>query len=188
MNTLDIIYFAFIGAVIAGGIVAIIILCPKENKLRQEKSNCYRFFCKNDQLTLSTSLPSLFEKWTGKPIYIEKGPFEIEIFIENAKGKDGKSYKCDAIMQLYLPESGAQTAAEYLYTVLKDFSQESIAEMLHSRLKTVTDKAMNEYEETADMRLFTEKLRVAICAELGKFGYDLYCPPSVKIAQNKNDD
>lgn len=184
MNVLDIIYFTFIGVIIAGGVVAILILCPKENKLREEKSNCYRFFNKDDRLTLSTAKPSLFEKWTGKPLYIEKGPFEVEAFFESIEGKDGKSYRCDTIMQLYLPESGAETAANYLYTVLNDFSQEKICEMLSAELEKVTAEAMKSYEETADMRVFTEKLRVAICTKLGTFGYDLYCPPSVKIVKN----
>ncbi len=184
MNTLDIIYFAFISVVIAGGVVAILILCPKEGKLREEKSNCYRFFNKNDKLILSNAKPSLFEKWTGKPVYIEKGPFEIECFFDEIQGKDGKSYRSDVIMQLYLPESGAETAANYLYTVLNDFSQEKTCEMLSGELEKVTAEAMKGYEETADMRLFTEKLRVAICTKLGTFGYDLYCPPSVKIVKN----
>ena len=188
MEILDIIYFAFISVVIAGGVVAILILCPKESKLREEKSNCYRFFSKDDRLVMSNAKPSLFEKWTGKPIYIEKGPFEIETFFESIEGKDGKSYRCDAIMQLYLPESGAQTAAEYLYTVLKEFNQESISEMLRSELEKVTAEAIKGYDETGDMRLFTEKLRVAVCTRLAVFGYDLYCPPSVKIVKNKNGD
>lgn len=184
MNTLDIIYFGFVSMVIAGGVVAIMLLCPRESKLRKEKSNCYRFLLKNDQLILSFAKPSLFEKWTGKPLYIEKGPFEIENFFESIEGKDGKSYRCDVLMQLYLPESGAETAGNYLYTVMDEFTQENICSLLTAELEKVTAEAMKGYEETADIKVFTEKLRVALCTRLGVFGYDLYCPPAVKIVKN----
>ncbi len=188
MNTLDIIYLAFISMVIAGGITAILILCPKEGKLRQEKSNCYRFAVKNDRLMLSLAKPSLYEKWTDKPVYIDKGPFEVESFFEKVEGKDKKSYRSDVIIQLYLPENGAETAANYFYTILSEFSQEKINEALSAELDKVVAEAMKGYEETTDMRVFAEQLRVALSAQMGKFGYELYCPPSVKIAENKNGD
>ncbi len=184
MTWMDILYFAFIGAVFIGGITAIIILCPKENKLRQEKNNCYRCFQRDGKLVLSNSLPSLFEKWFGKPLYIEKGPFDIELFFDSLNGSDEKNYRVGAILQLYLPESGAQTAAEYLYSVLSDFNQEAICEMLRAELEPILKSLMEKYKEGTDMKAFTEEFRLKAIEKLGVFGYDLYCPPTLKIALN----
>ena len=69
-TTLDIIYFAFIGLVILGGIIAIIILCPKENKLKEEKSNCYRYMIRDGRL-VRTGKASLFENWGKKYLMIK---------------------------------------------------------------------------------------------------------------------
>ncbi|MBQ7835066.1 MAG: hypothetical protein IJ385_04720 [Ruminiclostridium sp.] len=183
-TTLDLLYYGFIALVIIGGIIAIIILCPKENKLREQKKDSYRFLQQNGRLVLSNSMPSLFEKWTGKPVYIEKGPFEIEAFFDNIKGADENSYRTGAIIQLYLPESGAETAAEYLYSVLSDFSQDAITAMLRMELEGVVAAMMKKYENGADMKVFNEDFRNAVLDKLGKFGYDLYCPPTLKIVQN----
>lgn len=184
MTWMDIVYFVFIAAVLIGGITAIVILCPKENKLRQEKDNCYRCFQKGGKLVLSNSLPSLFEKWFGKPLYIEKGPFDIELFFDSVKGADDKSYRTGAILQLYLPESGAQTAAEYLYSVLSDFNQDAICEMLKAELEPILKNLVTKYKEGADIKALTEELRLAAINKLSVFGYDLYCPPTLKIALN----
>lgn len=184
LSWIDIVYFVFIGLVIIGGIAAIIILCPKENKLREEKKDCYRFIQKDGRLMQSTLKPSLFEKRNGSVIYIEKGPFEIEAFFDNIKGKDEKSYRAGAILQLYLPESGAETAAEYLYSVLNEFSQDTISAMLRVELEAVLASVMKNYSSDTDMNSFTKEFRETAVEKLGRFGYDLYCPPTLKIAEN----
>lgn len=179
---MDFLYVAFIILVVIGGAIAIAILTPKENKLREEKKDCYRCFIKDGRLILTGSKPSLFENFTGKPLYIEKGPFEIEIFLDNLTGKDGKSYRAGAIMQLYLPESSAENAAEYLYVILKEFSQEAIHEALKTELTGVLASAAGGYDGETDMKVFTADFREAVIKKLGIFGYDLYCPPTLKIA------
>lgn len=185
MTYIDIIYYCFIALVIIGGVAAIIIFCPKENKLREEKKNCYRFIQSGGKLIKTDSKPSLFEKWSGKPIYIEKGPFDLEAFFDDIKGADGKSYRSGAIFQIYLPETGAEQAAEYLYSVLSDFSQDSIASALKIEIEAVVGAAMKKYSADTDIKKFTEELRLVVSEKLGVFGYDLYTQPTVKISENK---
>lgn len=182
---MDIVYFAFLGLVIIGGITAIVILCPKENKLRAEKNNCYRLFNRQGRLILSDSQPSLFENRFGKPVYIEKGPFQIETFFDSIDGADGKNYRSGAIIQLYLPENGAETAANYLYSVLPDFNQTNICEALRQQIEPVFRKHMESYKSDADMEKFTEAYRTAVIEKLSVFGYDLYTRPNISIAENK---
>lgn len=184
MTYIDILYYCFIGLVVIGGVAAIIILCPKENKLRDDKKDCYRFIQQGGKLIKSSSKPSLFENIGGKPIYIEKGPFEIEAFFDDIKGADGKSYRSGAIFQVYLPESGSAQAAEYLYSVLSDFNQDAINAMLRIEIEAVVGAAMKKYSADADMKAFTEEIRTAVINKLGVFGYDLYTQPTVKISLN----
>ena len=183
-TTLDILYLGFVLLVIIGGAAAILILCPKENKLREQKKESYRFLQQNGRLVLSNAMPSLFERWTTKPIYIEKGPFDVEAFYDDIKGADGISYRTGVIIQLYLPENGAEKAAEYMYSVLTDFSQEAITSMLRVELEGITAAMMKKYEGGTDMKAFEEELRNSVLDKLGKFGYELYCPPTIKIVQN----
>lgn len=181
-STMDILYVSFIILVVIGGAIAIAILTPKENRLREEKKDCYRCFIKDGRLILTGSKPSLFENLTGKPLYIAKGPFEIEIFLDGLTGKDGKSYRAGAVMQLYLPESSAESAAEYLYGVLNEFSQETIHEALKTELTGVLTSAVSGYDSETDMKVFTADFRETVINKLSVFGYDLYCPPTLKIA------
>ncbi len=184
MTHIDIIYYCFIGLVIIGGIVAIIILCPKENRLREDKKDCYRFIQSRGKLIKSDSKPSLFENIAGKPIYIEKGPFEIETFFDDVKGADENSYRLGAIFQLYLPERGSEQAAEYLYSVLSDFNQDSVNATLKLEIDTIISAAMKKYSQDADIDSFTEDIRTAVINKLGVFGYDLYTKPTIKISLN----
>ncbi len=184
LTTMDIIYFSFIGLVIVGGIAAILVLCPKENKLRQELDGCYRLYLKGGKLILSSQKPSLFEERFEKPVYIEKGPFDMDIFIDNAVGADGKSYRAGAILQLYLPESGAETAANYLYSILSDFNQDAISENLSEILTKVLAEQMKTYSADKNPERFAEEFRSKAIEKLSVFGYDLYTRPSLKIAEN----
>lgn len=182
-TTLDIIYFSFIGLVILGGIIAIIILCPKENKLKQEKSNCYRFTVRDGRL-IQSGKASLFENWGRKPVYIEKGPFEINAFIDNGKGADGTIYNAVAVALLYLPENKAQTSAEYLYSIMEDIQQETVCNLLTEELNTVLKELLAGYkgENTDSLK---EGFRENIISKLQRYGYDLYCPPTLKITAVK---
>ena len=184
MTYIDIVYYCFISLVIIGGIVAIVILCPKESRLREDKKDCYRFIQSGGKLIKSSSKPSLFENIAGKPIYIEKGPFEIETFFDDIKGADGKSYRAGAIFQVYLPESGSSQAAEYLYSVLSDLNQDAINSMLRIEAEAIIGAAMKKYSADTDMKVFTEEVRTAVINKLGVFGYDLYTQPTIKISLN----
>ncbi len=185
-TTLDIIYFAFIGLVILGGIIAIIILCPKENKLKQEKSNCYRFTVRDGRL-IQSGKASLFENWGKKPVYIEKGPFEINAFIDGGKGADGVTYNAVAVMLLYLPETSAQASADYLYSIMEDITQENINKLLTEELNTVLSNLLREYKgENPDT--LKEGFRSDVISKLQRYGYDLYCPPALKITAVKTAD
>lgn len=187
LNIMDIAYYCFIALVIIAGITAIIILCPKENRLRQEKKDCYRFKERDGRLFLTKSKPGLFEKRFGKPIYIEKGPFELEIFADSVIGADEKSYRMAAIFQVYLPESGAEQAGEYFYSVLSSFSQQDISEALKNELETAVLQEAEKYSENSDNAVFVNAVREAALKKLGVFGYDLYSNPTVKITPNNRD-
>lgn len=183
LTTLDIIYFAFIGLVIIGGVIAIIILCPKENKLKEEKSNCYRYVLRDGRLVRGGKA-SLFENWGKKPVYIEKGPFEINAFIDNGKGADGNTYNAAAVALLYLPETTAQESAEYLYSIMEDIKQETICELLTEELNTALAELIRDYKgENPDS--LKEGFRESIISKLRRYGYDLYCPPTLKITAVK---
>lgn len=186
LTTIDIIYFVFIGLVIIGGIVAIIILCPKENKLKEEKSNCYRYLLRDGRLILSGKA-SLFENFGKKPVYIEKGPFEINAFVDHGKGADGKIYNAVALAILYLPETTAQESAEYLYSIMEDIKQETVCGLLTEELNTVLDELMRNYKGE-DPDTLKESFRENIISKLRRYGYDLYCPPTLKITAVKTAD
>lgn len=186
LTTLDIIYFAFIGLVLIGGIVAIIILCPKENRLKQEKSNCYRYILRDGRL-VKTGAASLFENFGKKPVYIEKGPFEIDAFIDNGRGADGESYNAVAVAILYLPETTAQESAEYLYSIMEDIQQETICRLLTEELDSALAELMKNYRgENPDT--LKEAFRENIVSKLRRYGYDLYCQPTLKITAVKTAD
>ena len=183
-TTLDIVYFAFIGLVIIGGIVAMIILCPKENKLKEEKSNCYRFLLRDGRLILSGKA-SLFENIGKKPIYIEKGPFEITSFIDKGRGADGKTYNAVAVALLYLPENAAQESADYLYSLMEDIKQENVSKLLTEEVNSVLENLMRDYKgENPDS--LKETFREDLISKLQRYGYDLYCPPTLKITAVKS--
>lgn len=184
-TTMDILYFGFLALVVIGGIIAILILCPKENKLRSEKNNCYRFTEKGGALFLSGSKPSLFERKNGSVIYIEKGPFEINAFFDDIKGADGKSYRTGAVLQLYLPERNAENAAKYLYSVLSSFNQESINAVITAEVETILMAKIKGYSENADLKIFEKDFRDAVEEKLSIFGYELYCSITLKISENK---
>ncbi len=182
-ETLDIIYFSFIALVILGGIAAIIILCPKENKLKEEKSNCYRYMIRDGRL-VQTGKASLFENWGKKPIYIEKGPFEISCFKDSIKGRDGTEYNAGTVALLYLPETSAQASADYLYSIMEDIKQESVTALLTNELETALMELMKNYMgENPDT--LKESFRESIISKLRRYGYDLYCPPTLKITAVK---
>ncbi len=180
LTTLDIIYFSFIGLVIIGGIVAILILCPKENKLKEEKSNCYRYVVRDGKL-FNSGKASLFENIGRKPIYIEKGPFEIDCFIDKTVAADGKTYNAGTVAILYLPETTAQASAEYLYSIMEDIKQETVCELLTNELNTVLSELMKAYKGE-DPDTLKEDFREAVILKLRRYGYDLYCPPTLKIS------
>ncbi len=183
LTPLDIIYFVFIGLVLIGGIVAIIILCPKENKLKQEKANCYRYVLRDGRL-VKTGAASLFEKWGRKPVYIEKGPFEIDAFIDSGKGADGEIYNAVTVAVLYLPETTAQESAEYLYSIMEDIQQETICKLLTEELDSALSELMRDYRgENPDT--LKESFRENIVSKLRRYGYDLYCQPTLKITAVK---
>ncbi len=185
LSAMDIIYYAFIVLVVIGGITAIVILCPKENKLREEKHNCYRFFRQDDRFVLSFSKPSLFESRLDKPVYVDKGPFDIDLLNENITGTDGKSYRAGVLLQLYLPESGAETAANYLYSILGDFSQESINANLTAELEKVFADCMKGYNGNTDKEKLSEAFRNNVIEKLAVYGFDLYSRPEISVAENK---
>lgn len=185
-TTMDILYFGFLALVVIGGVIAILILCPKENKLRNEKENCYRFIEKKGVLIQSSSKPSLFEKKKSNVIYIEKGPFEIDAFFDDIKGKDGKSYRLGAVLQLYLPERNAQTAADYFYSVLSSFNQEAIVSAIRSELETILLGKFKEYSSETETKAFESEFKEAAEKKLLAFGYELYCPLTLKISENKH--
>ncbi len=183
-TTLDIIYFAFIVLVIIGGIIAIIILCPKENRLKEEKKNCYRFILRDGRLILSGKA-SLFENIGKKPIYIEKGPFEISSFIDSGKAADGTVYNAVSVALLYLPETAAQDSADYLYSIMEDIKQENICNLLTEELNSVLESLLRDYKgENPDT--LKESFRENIISKLQRYGYDLYCPPTLKITAVKS--
>lgn len=184
LTTLDIIYFVFIGLVIIGGIIAIIILCPKENKLKEEKINCYRYVLRDGRLVRGGKA-SLFEKWGKKPIYIEKGPFEINSFIDNGKGADGNTYNAVALAILYLPETTAQESAEYLYSIMEDIQQETVCKLLEEEFTSVLAELLRNYKGENPEAL-KESFRESIISKLQRYGYDLYCPPTLKITAVKS--
>lgn len=182
-TALDIIYFTFIILVIIGGIAAIIILCPKENKLKDEKKNCYRYVIRDGRLVRSGKA-SLFENWGKKPVYIEKGPFEINSFIDNGKGADGVVYNAVAVALLYLPETTAQDSADYLYSIMEDIQQENICSLLTEEVDTVLSELLRNYKgENPDT--LKDDFREKIVSKLRRYGYDLYCPPTLKITAVK---
>ena len=185
-ETLDIIYFAFIGLVIIGGIIAIIILCPKENKLKEEKSHCYRFILRDGRLAMSGKA-SLFENWGKKPVYIEKGPFEINTFMDNVKGADGNTYNAGVLALLYLPENKAQGSAEYLYSIMEDIRQEAVSALLTEELNAVLADLMKGYKGENPEAL-RESFRESVISRLQRYGYDLYCPPTLKITAVQTAD
>ena len=180
ITTLDIIYFAFIGLVIVGGIAAIIILCPKENKLRQDKENCYRFIPQGGKL-VKGGKASLFEKWGKKPVYVEKGPFEINCFLDKYETADGKKYNAGVVALLYLPENAALDTANYIYSIT-DITQEAICELLTKEINSVLTDFLNSYNGELTEK-HKETFRQKIIEKLQIYGYDLYCPPTVKITE-----
>ena len=181
LTTLDIMYYSFIGLVLIGGIAAIIILCPKENKLRQEKENCYRFIFRDGKLT-QTGKASLFENWGKKPVYIEKGPFEINCFIDGAEAETGKKYNAGVMTLLYLPENAAQSSADYLYSIMEDINQDAINTLLTEEINTTLTEFLKKYDGNLTDKL-KETFRDSIISRLQRYGYDLYCPPTLKITE-----
>jgi len=184
-TAMDILYFGFLALVVIGGVIAILILCPKENKLRNEKINCYRFIEKNGVLIHSASKPSLFEKKKKNIIYIEKGPFEVDAFFDELKGKDGKNYRLGAVLQLYLPERNAQTAADYLYSISSSFNQDSIVSVIRAEIETILSAKFKEYSPENGQKAFEAEFKEAVDKKLMVFGYELYCPLTLKISENK---
>ena len=184
LTPLDIIYFTFIGLVLIGGIIAIIILCPKENKLKEEKAGCYRYIVRDGRL-IRSGKASIFENWGRKPVYIEKGPFEINAYIDSGKGADGVSYNAVALAILYLPETSAQESAEYLYSIMEDIQQETVCKLLEEEFTAVLEELLRNYKgENPDT--LKESFRENIISRLQRYGYDLYCPPTLKITAVNN--
>lgn len=184
-STMDILYFGFLALVIIGGVIAMLVLCPKENKLRNEKKNCYRFIEKNGVLIHTNSKPSLFEKKKTNIIYIEKGPFEVDAFFDDVKGKDGKSYRAGAVLQLYLPERNAETAAQYLYSILSSFNQDTIISVIRAELESILAAKIKEFGSDTEQKSFETGFKDAVEKKLVLFGYELYCPLTLKISENK---
>ena len=183
-TTMDILYFGFLALVIIGGIVAIAILAPKENKLRMEKKDCYRFIEKQGELFLSNAKPSLFEKKNGY-IYIEKGPFEIDAFFDDVTGADKKSYRAGAVLQLYLPERSAEKTAKYLYSILSSFNQDSINAVITAEVENILMSYVKKHSADKDIKKTEKAFSEEVSEKLAVFGYELYCPLTLKISENE---
>lgn len=179
-DTIDILYVSFIALVIIGGIIAIMVLAPKENSRRQANENSYRFIKKNGEVKLSGGKTSLFEG--GSYFYIRKGPYEASGFADGVKGADGKYYKGAALAMVYVPESLAETAANYFCGMNDEATDEIISETMSVALS----EKLAEYTADTDEAAFKENFRKYAEAKLMKIGIMIFAVNSVKIAEDSS--
>ena len=179
-DTIDILYVSFIALVIIGGIVAIMILAPKENNRRQANENSYRFIKKNGEIKLAGGKTSLFEG--GKYFYIRKGPYEADGFADGIKGADGKYYKGAALAMVYVPDSLAQTSAEYFCGM----SDEGTEEIINETMSAALSEKLSEYTAGTDEAAFKEDFRKHAEAKLMKLGIMIFAVNSLKIAEDSS--
>ena len=177
-DTIDIIYVSFIALVIIGGIAAIMILAPKENNRRQANENSYRFLKKNGEIKLAGGKTSLFEG--GKYFYVKKGPYEADGFADGVKGADGKNYKAVVLAMVYVPDSLAETAANYFCGMNDEGTDEIISETLSAALS----EKLSEYTADTDETAFKEAFRKYAESKLMKLGIMIFAVNSIKIAED----
>ena len=67
---------------------------------------------------------------------------------------------------------------------MEDIKQEAVCELLTGELDTVINELMKNYKgENPDT--LKEAFRENIVSKLRRYGYDLYCPPTLKITAVK---
>lgn len=176
MDMIDIIYMIALVLIIGGGIVCLLIFLPKENKLRNERENCYRYALVGDTPKRISGKANLGER-ESKYFYIDKGPLEIDCYCDKVESSDGKTYNSVVLVSVYLPESSADDAAK----VFMGLNTEGITAFISEALSLTLKELISEYDGNENENDFTKRFREAAENKLADMGYSIYQVYGLKI-------
>lgn len=181
-ETLDYLFFGFIALVAVGGIIALLILLPREHALEERTRDCYRIMFRDGNYSLSKKKASLGENVfsvRSKYFYIKKAPFEVDAFCDGAAAKDGKNYRAAAAVTMYFPEDKLNVFAPTFHGA----NQEGIVETMEESLSNLLTEMIAEYDGDTDT--FSAKIKEEAQKKLDVFGLYVMSVKNVRISENK---
>lgn len=176
MDMIDIIYIVAMVLIIGGGIACLAIFLPKENKLRNERENCYRYALIGDTPKRISGKANLGER-ESKYFYIDKGPLEVDCYCDKVESSNGKTYNSVVLVSVYLPESSADEAAQ----AFMGMNTEGITAFISEALSITLKELISEYDGNMSEADFTEKFRESAEKKLADMGYSIYQVHGLKI-------
>ena len=84
---IDYVFFGFIAIVAVGGIIALMVLLPKDHALEERTQDCYRIMFRDGKYTITHKKASLGENvysLRSRYFYIKKAPFQVDAFCDSA--------------------------------------------------------------------------------------------------------
>ncbi|MBQ7647063.1 MAG: hypothetical protein IJS94_07330 [Clostridia bacterium] len=156
MDIIDLIFAGVIVLIVAGGLACLFIFLPKEKDFDEKHANSYRIMYRDGSYSI-THKKALFGEnlWSirSKYFYIQKSPFTVDAFCDEAVGKDGKTYRGTAEMTLYFPEEKLQVFAPNFHNVGEDAVLETVSEAASAAL----EDAVKEYDGSEPFDAFCKK-------------------------------
>lgn len=157
MDMIDLIFAGVIVLIVAGGLTCLFIFLPKEKDFDAKHANSYRIMYRDGSYSV-THKKALFgeNSWSirSKYFYIQKSPFTVDAFCDEAVGKDGKTYRAAAEMSVYFPEEKLQTFAPTFHNVGEDAVVETVSEAACAAL----EDAVKRYDGSEPFDTFCKKV------------------------------
>ncbi len=147
METLDIIYIVTIAVIVLAGLAALHFLLPKEKKFDDKHAYLYRIEYRDGSYKISHKKPSFGENIysvRSKFFYLPRAPFDVEVFCDEAVGKDGKNYRAAAVVTVFFPEDKLDVFAPIFQNMDEDGRNDTVAEAF----STALEEAVKNYEGT----------------------------------------
>lgn len=145
METLDIIYIATLVVIVLGGLVALHFLLPKEKNFDDKHAYLYRIEYRDGSYKISHKKASFGENMysiRSKFFYLPRAPFEVEVFCDEATGKDGKTYRASAVVAAFFPEDKLEVFAPIFQNMDEEGRNDTVAEAMSAAL----EEAVVNYE------------------------------------------